>query len=491
MPSPSAAVSSARIARGTAAVLMAEALALPTGLLTAGVLTRALGPNDYGLLTLAATLVSWVEWTITSTLARPTIRFVSQADDPHGVGRTVVRLHAGLGISGLALTMILAEPVARSLGEPALAGYLRLFALDILVFVLAQAHRNVLIGLGRFTHRAWASAGRWVARLALIVALVHAGFGVAGAIWGSIGASIVELTIAQWYVRPGSGARVRIPVRLWVGYAAPIGLGAVMLRLFEKLDIVLLTGLGGTAADAGIYGAAQNLSTVPGLFALSFSPLILSSIGRARGAGDHEAALRSARFALRVTIAMAPFVALAIACAPELVLFVFGAPFGGAGPILAMLLGGAMGLLIISVATAIMTAFERPIWVPALTVPLIPVAIIAHVNVIPRFGAAGAAAVTTLTAAAAALCALLLLHGRWAMLPAATTWARAALTSVIVVLVAHTIPVAGAAVLGKLAGLSGLILVTYMLLGEVSRRELMGLLQTPGTRDRSGTWLDS
>ncbi len=486
MRSTSATVSPARLVRGTATVLLAEALALPTGLVTAGVLTRSLGPHDYGLLTLAATLVSWVQWTITSMLARPTVRFVSHSHDPYGVARSVLGLHAVAGLCGLAVTVVCAAPVARWLGEPALTGYVMLFALDIFVFVLAQAHRNVLIGLGRFTHRAWAGAGRWIARLGLIVALVYAGFGVAGAIWGSIGASLVELAIAQSYVRPRFATKVRIPVRIWIQYAAPLGLGAVMLRLFEKLDIVLLKGLGATAADAGIYGAAQNLSTVPGMFALSFSPLILSSISRARAAGDHDAAIRSARFALRLTVGTAPFLALATACAPELVRFVFGPRFDAAGPILAVLLGGAMALLVISVATAVMTAFERPLWVPAVTIPLVPVALVGHLNLIPRFGATGAAAVTTLTAAAAALGALLLLHAVWAVLPATRTWVRAALTSAVAVWAAHALPVEGPAVLGKLAALSVMIVAAYVMLGEVSRAELAGLLGDRRPHDANG-----
>lgn len=49
---------------GTFWVFLAEALIFPTGLVTAGILTRNLGQDGYGVLT----LVSWVEWTITSFL---------------------------------------------------------------------------------------------------------------------------------------------------------------------------------------------------------------------------------------------------------------------------------------------------------------------------------------------------------------------------------------------------------------------------------------
>ncbi len=59
---------------GTIRVFLAEALILPTGLLSAAFLTRSLGPRDYGLFTLAATIVVWTEWVATSAFSRATGR---------------------------------------------------------------------------------------------------------------------------------------------------------------------------------------------------------------------------------------------------------------------------------------------------------------------------------------------------------------------------------------------------------------------------------
>jgi hypothetical protein len=44
------------------------------------------------------------------------------------------------------------------------------------------------------------------------------------------------------------------------------------LQLLEKMDIFALKLLDGTAAEAGVYGAAQNLAFVPIVFSLSFTP---------------------------------------------------------------------------------------------------------------------------------------------------------------------------------------------------------------------------
>ncbi len=466
-----------RLVHGTAAVLAAEALALPTGLVTAGVLTRALGPSDYGLLTLSATLVSWVQWTITSALSRPAIKFVSQSPRPLEVGSAIIRIYTVLGMMGAAVMVLLAGTIARSLDDPALAAPIRLFAVDIVIFGLAQAHRSVLIGLGLYYERAWASAARWLVRLGVIVLLIWLGFGITGAILGSIGASLAEFAVARWYVRPPFSKTARMPAGIWVEYMVPVTLVAISLRLFDRLDIVLLKALGGSAADAGMYGAAQNLAGVPGLFALSFSPLVLSSLTRARHQGHDGAGRTFAEFALRIAVLVIPFVALAAACAHEIVRFVFGATFAPAGSTLAILLGSAMSMLVISVTTAVLLAFEKPSWAAWLTVPLVPIASIAHLIVIPSFGAAGAATVTTLTAAGAAIATLITVHAAWSVLPGPATWLRASVASVAIVVAANAFPVDGVAVLAKLAILSAGIVAVYLVIGGVSLREAQWVMR--------------
>ena len=182
---------------GTLRVFLADMLILPSGVLTTAYLTRRLGPEGYGLFILAATVVTWVEWSVVALFSRTTIKFVSEARDWRPVGAAVVWLHLMISAAAMLLVTALAGPIAAILHEPHLVNYLRLFSLDIPLFSLAQAHRNILVGLGGFRERALASAGRWVTRLLAIVLLVHLGFSIPGAIVGSIAASFVELIIAQ------------------------------------------------------------------------------------------------------------------------------------------------------------------------------------------------------------------------------------------------------------------------------------------------------
>src|SRR5437588_10770536 len=71
---------------GAARVLLAELLALPLGLLITVLLTRHLGPAGYGLYTLAASTVGWIEWSIAPAFARAAIQLVGDAGDWRPVG---------------------------------------------------------------------------------------------------------------------------------------------------------------------------------------------------------------------------------------------------------------------------------------------------------------------------------------------------------------------------------------------------------------------
>ncbi len=124
--------------RGTLRVFLAESLMFPTGLVTAAFLTRRLGPSGYGLFTLAALIVSWLEWSISSLFARATLKFVGESDDWRPIGATVARLHLWAGAGVAAMLCAVSYPIAQAMHQPRLAWYLILLSLDIPLFSLAQ-----------------------------------------------------------------------------------------------------------------------------------------------------------------------------------------------------------------------------------------------------------------------------------------------------------------------------------------------------------------
>jgi O-antigen/teichoic acid export membrane protein len=392
---------------GTARVFLAESLLLPTGLLTAAYLARRLGPEAYGLFAVAAAIIAWIEWSLTALFARTSVKLVADARSWQQIGSTIVSVYLFASLAGALLLWVLAPPLAILLGKPEVAGYLRLFAIDIPLFCQAQAHRSILVGLGDFTEQALAAATRWVSRLVLVVLLVELGLSVEGAILGYIGASLLELAVARFFVRPKLSARATLQVRSLWGLAAPLLLSSLALRFYDKLDLVTLTALGGTARDAGLYGAAQNLAIFPSLFATSFAPLLLSTLSRAFRDGKGPLAQALVRDGMRVVILVTPFAALAAGSATEIIALVYGRPFAPAASFLSWLIFAAVALLQVSVATAILIAANRPQLTLAVTGPLPLIALVGYLTVIPRWGPEGAARVTFVSATVVALAAVL------------------------------------------------------------------------------------
>jgi O-antigen/teichoic acid export membrane protein len=418
-----------RVVGGTVWSFLAEALIVPTGVLTAAFLTRRLGPEAYGLYVLATALIGWIEWSVTAVFARTTVKLVSDADDWRPVGETVVR--QSLLVSGAVALLVwfFAGSIGRVLYAPALAAYLRLFALDIPLFSLARAHRAILTGLQGYTQQAMTGAAHWIARLALIVILVEAGLSVTGAILGSVGATSVELAASRAFVRPRLSLRSSFPARqLWT-YATPLFLAAMSQRLFN-------------------------------------------AVGRQMRAGDRDGARAMGRGALRAVILLLPFAALIAGSAREIARLVFGPAFMPAGPLMALLMFAALGMLVVSVAATLLIAADRPRRTLTLSGPLLPLALTGHVLLIPRLGPIGAAAVTTTVAGLAALAALVVLDRTCRIRPPAATFWRSLIVAVPAYVVAAAWSTAGLALFVKLMVIGALTGAALAFLGELGAPEL-------------------
>jgi O-antigen/teichoic acid export membrane protein len=413
-------------------MLLAESLFPLAGLITAGFLTRKLGAGQYGLLALTLTTIIWIENAITAYFAKATIKLVGETDDWRPLAAHVVRRTTLTGLAAAAGVIVLAGPISGLLGQADLTRTLRLAALNIPALCAALAYRSVLIGTGRFKAGAVGRAARWVVRLALVVLFVEAGWELDGALAGVIGSSLVELAVYRWYVGPGMFRRpppIQLPMRQ---YGRMLFGSSISQSAYSSVDVFMVTLLGGTAGLAGVYGAAQNLSRLPSLFLWTFSSTLLATVSRLRAERTEDAARALACDAIRWTMWLLPLAAIVAGSASDVVRAVFGTAFAGAGPILAVLIVGAVGNVMLGVALTLLTAVGRPSRTLVYSVPLVPVALCAHLLVIPRWGAAGATVVTAAVSWLAAVSALVELRVTCGIAPSASTCLR----SVVVALAA-------------------------------------------------------
>src|SRR5262249_34848088 len=161
---------------------------------------------------------------------------------------------------------------------------------------------------------------QWVSRLAFVVLFVEIGLGIFGAVLAELMSSVVWLGLGM--------AMARIPIaapplprrntRLW-RLAVPMFVMALSLRVLDKVGLLALKSLGGSASEAGWYAAAQNFTLIPNLFAVTFSPLLLGALMASIRGGDLTAGRPLVRNALRVVVGLVPFMAFAAGAAPEIV----------------------------------------------------------------------------------------------------------------------------------------------------------------------------
>ncbi len=461
-----------RMMDGTARIFLADLLFPLTALITTGFLTRQLGPQGYGLLALTLTTIIWVESAITSFFSKATIKFVGETSDWKPLGSMIVRLSLKVGIAAMVLVWLLAAPISALLNEPDLAWYLRVCAIDIPIFCLGQAYRYVLIGTGNYHGGAVARGGRWLARMCLMVVLVEAGLSITGVLLGAIGASVVELLLSRRYL--GSGMfikppRLSIPIQR---YGAQLFLSSLCLIFYNGMDLFMLKILGGTVTQAGIYSAAQSLSLLPGLFSWTFSSLLLATLSRQLADRQGEQAKELARDAMRVTFWLVPVAAIIAGSAPEIVRVVFGSVFAPAGPLLALLIVGAIANVMLMVSLTIMTAAGLPARTVMFTAPLVPLALGGHLLLIPRLGEQGAALVTVGVSLFGASAAVASVYALWKVWPPIGSVLRSLVIGLIVGTASIVWQTSGLFIFAKLIILGMMSALGYWLIGEFRHGEI-------------------
>lgn len=475
-----------QILDGTLRMFVAEGLMLPTGLLTVAFLTRGLGPESYGLYSLAAVIVSWLGWTVTSIYSRSAIKFVSEASDWHPIGSYVLRLSLAAGGGTALLVVLLAPTITDLLGAANLSSYLRLFAIEIVFVCLANGHKTILTGLGNFHARAVITSSHWVLRLILIVLFVELGFSLMGAVLGSVVAAFLELLISRCFIRPSLFLWGRFPLRHFWSTSLPLLLFVINMRLFDKIDLFALKILGGTAADVGIYAAAQNLTLVPGIFALAFSTPLLTILSQLLHSGRQQEAKDLARGAMRVVVLLLPFAGLCAGAAPEIVQFIFGPSFQAAAPLLTLLIFASLAVVMVSIVAAILTAAGKPNWTFSLTAPMLPASILGYWLLIPRLGSLGAAGVTTAVALAGSLTALWSIFQLWRVHLPMSTILRTLLVCAGSYLLASLWHSPGVWLMLKMVVLIPLIPFAYVVIGELGAIEVSLVKSTFRLRTSAG-----
>ncbi len=451
--------------RGGVRILAAEVLLLPTGLITAIFLARSLGAADYGLFVLVSQIIVWFELVINKGLADTSVKLIAGSKNWRPYSNSLISVGAVLGLMCAGLLAVSGYMLAKLFGEPKLYGYIGLYALEIPILAVAFGIQHTFIGLGRYSQRALISAVRWIFRLLLIVGFVSLGGAVLGAIGASVLASAVAMGVGVFWLRPKPVKILAFPVKTLVQFLVPLGTCYIMLRLF-RMELFVIKALGASSTDAGLYGAAMNLSIVPALVAGAFVAPYLNTVVRYHKTAAYQSIVHLTTDMIRWWLWVVPLITVAVASAPEMIGLIYGCDFLASAPIFGVLLLAAYAQVFVTFSIAILVALDRPRWTIRVVAPVTILGLVAQCFMIPRFGLIGAALVVLTGTVVAALLFFMLLGRLQVLVFPWRSLFNAGVVSVVVTLSACWWPATGVLVVVKLIALSVMMFALFAILGE-------------------------
>ena len=484
---PQAEPPSRRTAVGTVRILGGMSLKLALGAALQIFLPRALGAKDFATYAVAMSIVNWIEVGAIGPAGRALAVFVAEAGERwRPIARAAMSGVLAVSTGAALLLMACAPLVAAALRDPGLTLYIRLAALELPLFMAWVMFQNVLNGRRLYEREMITLNAYWLARLAVVVGLVSAGFSVKGAILGTVVAGVFGAWVGGWLSGVGRLAW-ETSLRPLVRMSWPLAVAALAAASTRSVDLWVVKSVLPDPAAAGHYAVAM-------LIYLALLPLV-GSVGqaamptmvRARAEENAEAlgelARQAYRFALLASLmAMAVF----IPAAHELITFVFGAQYAPAGMPAALLMWAMLLTALGGAAATVHIAAGRPGPVMVSGIVGLLIAVPLNLLLVPAWELTGAAAATITASAVAALVLMLdawRAHGAAPPLPAVL---RLGAVALIIYAVGMLWPASGAWVLGKAALLAAGYLAGLALCRELTRRDVEPVLAavrfTRGTR---------
>ncbi|THE63249.1 transporter [Salinadaptatus halalkaliphilus] len=250
------------------------------GFLATVYFTRTLGVEIYGFYAITLALVSWLGVVKSVGFGDAIVKRMSEDEEPDAY------LAAGTTIKGILTTvvavgvLIFQEQVNSYVGQPVAEFVVLLLIVSIFSGLISSA----LKGTHRVHVYAPLSTLKEAGRSVAMVALVFAGWGLSGMLFGHAIGTAVMATIGLWIVRPSIvRPQWRHVVRLF-DFAKFSWLGSMRKKTFSEADILIL-GLFVPAGLTGIYAVAYSLSKFLEIFGSAIQKTLFPEMSK-RSAQD-------------------------------------------------------------------------------------------------------------------------------------------------------------------------------------------------------------
>ena len=381
------------------AVAGGKAAAAIAGLLTIMVLTRHLGPHDFGYYRTVLTYSAFA-----AVLADLGIYFVGlrEMSRPGADVARVVGTAFLLRLVTTALVLLLASVFALLL--PYDAEVKRGIFLASLIYVAFQANEflsGVFQRVMKQGGNAFAEAAGACATLLAVWLLARLDVGVMAMLCGTLFGAAVALAISWTFARRLIPFRLRFDLPLWRGYmtsAVPIAGSQILTMAMLRGDTLLLS-LMKPAAHVGLYGVPCKMFELATTLPYMFSGLIMPSLTAAGTPGSPTAGQFSKILgkSLDAMLMYGVGVILALSIfAPQILTLISGTEFTAGAPALTILAFAATLTALSFVLRFALIALDRSRLVLIADTAACAIALAAYFVLIPRFSFIGAAIGTTI-----------------------------------------------------------------------------------------------
>ncbi len=307
---------------------------------------RLLGPDGFGLYTLAHVAPAYAypiaSLGIPSALTRFAAKYRAEGSQQKAqsfiYSMTILGLLVSLGV--VALMLPLSNFLAVQLFKRPVLGAIIPIAL---ISVLGQSLHNNSVsafqGLERMDRFALLQILQAVSKLALQIILVLAGFSVLGAVLGNTISYFVPAILAFSMIAIMYGRLLPTnwtsDVRDALRYSSPLFLGGVVASLVGPFQYTILASFA-TNSVVGGYGAAINLSTLITLFVFPISIVLFPTFSRL--AADPKRLIEAYGASVRYSgLFIVPITVLTISLSSPAVSAVYGRAYNFAGGFLALM----------------------------------------------------------------------------------------------------------------------------------------------------------
>lgn len=320
-----------------------------------------------------------VVWTMTTLeilvvdgLPRSVSYFTARNPGAAGtLARRGILLTVGAALLLGALLWLLAPVITgRIWADASLTGAVRLSGLDFLAFAVFAVMTQAMNGLRRYTLQAAIWLSYSTLKLLLVVSMMAAGHGVAGAIAGYVLASAAG-SVAAWLLGRkalAGGSPVPSPApgaRGMFAYGLPLAVLSLSLMAFLNADLWAVKPLL-SAGEAGRYAAAATLGRALFFVFKAVGDALFPAVAAAASSGDSSGARRAIRGALGwLFILLLPVAGMAWGGAGPAVATVYGESSGGAAELLRVLAPGSALWTLAAVGALALAGLGRP-WRAAL-----------------------------------------------------------------------------------------------------------------------------